>query len=549
MSRQPRPISVCDLSLSYSRHPAVRHLCCHFAPGSLTAVVGPNGAGKSTLLKALAGLLPPRGGRIDLGGQSVRDLAYLPQQAAIDRSFPITVQDMVSLGHWPRVGAWGALGRAQWQAVQAALAALDLADFGARPISALSVGQFQRVQFARLLLQDAPVILLDEPFTALDARTTDDLLALVRRWHIEGRTVVAVIHDLEQVRAHFPQSLLFARDPIAFGPTAQVLTSGNLAGRGIFPPAGTARWRSRTARRRMGRRGERHDHVVDVALSALCGICLHAPRPGGHPGPGSGLRPGGHLSGTAAHEPYGRRPVPRRTAGGGGGLFALRAFAHGHDCGRFSGRAGRGGGGGLGFALHPPARGRQPGGLYLISLALGVLLVSLRGNSMDLMHVLFGSILAVDDASLLLVAGVASVSLLTLALIYRPLVVECFDPGFLRSVGGGGPWVHTLFMALVALNLVGGFRALGTLMAVGLLVLPATAARFWAGQVWSQALVATGIAMFSGYLGLLCSYYWNLPSGPAIVLTAGACHCVSLFVGPRQGLVFLRRRARGAQGQ
>lgn len=187
--------------------------------------------------------------------------------------------------------------------------------------------------------------------------------------------------------------------------------------------------------------------------------------------------------------------------------------------------------------------------LYLISLALGVLLVSLRGNSMDLMHVLFGSILAVDDASLLLVAGVASVSLLTLALIYRPLVVECFDPGFLRSVGGGGPWVHTLFMALVALNLVGGFRALGTLMAVGLLVLPATAARFWAGQVWSQALVATGIAMFSGYLGLLCSYYWNLPSGPAIVLTAGACHCVSLFVGPRQGLVFLRRRARGAQGQ
>ena len=187
--------------------------------------------------------------------------------------------------------------------------------------------------------------------------------------------------------------------------------------------------------------------------------------------------------------------------------------------------------------------------LYLISLALGVLLVSLRGNSMDLMHVLFGSILAVDDASLLLVAGVASVSLLTLALIYRPLVVECFDPGFLRSVGGGGPWVHTVFMALVALNLVGGFRALGTLMAVGLLVLPATAARFWAGQVWSQALVATGIAMFSGYLGLLCSYYWNLPSGPAIVLTAGACHCVSLFVGPRQGLVFLRRRARGAQGQ
>ncbi|SDF37389.1 zinc/manganese transport system ATP-binding protein [Desulfovibrio legallii] len=229
MSRQPRPISVCDLSLAYNRHPAVRHLCCHFAPGSLTAVVGPNGAGKSTLLKALAGLLSPREGSVDLGGQRAADIAYLPQQAAIDRSFPITVLDMVSLGHWPRVGAWGALAAAAWREAQAALATLDLTDFGARPISALSVGQFQRVQFARLLLQDAPVILLDEPFTALDARTTDDLLALVRRWHAEGRTVVAVIHDLEQVRIHFPQCLLFARDPIAFGPTERVLTPENLA--------------------------------------------------------------------------------------------------------------------------------------------------------------------------------------------------------------------------------------------------------------------------------------------------------------------------------
>ena len=359
MSRQPRPISVCDLSFPTVGIPPCGAFVLPFCARQSYGCGGAsNGAGKSTLLKALAGLLPPRGGRIDLGGQSVRDLAYLPQQAAIDRSFPITVQDMVSLGHWPRVGAWGALGRAQWQAVQAALAALDLADFGARPISALSVGQFQRVQFARLLLQDAPVILLDEPFTALDARTTDDLLALVRRWHIEGRTVVAVIHDLEQVRAHFPQSLLFARDPIAFGPTAQVLTSSNLARARIFPPAGTAaRWRSRTARRRMGRRGERHDHVVDVVLSALCGICLHAPRPGGHPGSGLGCQSAGTpFSGTtAAMRPW-ATPCPTPYCRGWRRAFALRAFAHGHDCGRFSGRAGRGGGGGPGSRYTPCAR-------------------------------------------------------------------------------------------------------------------------------------------------------------------------------------------------
>lgn len=178
--------------------------------------------------------------------------------------------------------------------------------------------------------------------------------------------------------------------------------------------------------------------------------------------------------------------------------------------------------------------------LYVISLALGVLLVSLKGSSVDLMHVLFGSILAVDDPSLLLVAGVATVSLLTLAVLYRPLVAECFDPGFLRTVGGGGPVVHLAFMALVALNLVGGFRALGTLMSVGLLILPATAARFWASQVWSQALASTLIALASGYFGLLLSYYWELPSGPAIVLTAGACYVVSLCLGPRQSLVRLR---------
>ena len=175
--------------------------------------------------------------------------------------------------------------------------------------------------------------------------------------------------------------------------------------------------------------------------------------------------------------------------------------------------------------------------LYLISLALGVLLITMRGNSMDLMHVLFGSILAVDGPSLLLVASVTTMTLLTLAVIYRPLVTECFDPGFLRAVSGTGTTAHILFMALVALNLVSGFRALGTLMAVGLLVLPATAARFWARQVWSQALTATLLALLSGYVGLLVSFYWNMPSGPTIILTAGCCHFLSLIAGPRQGML------------
>lgn len=174
---------------------------------------------------------------------------------------------------------------------------------------------------------------------------------------------------------------------------------------------------------------------------------------------------------------------------------------------------------------------------YLIALALGVLLVSTHGSSVDLMHVLFGTILAVDDAALLLMAGVGSISLLALAVMYRPLVVECFDPGFLRSVGGRGSLVHMLFLVLTVANLVAGFQALGTLMAVGLMMLPATAARFWATEVWSLALTATLIAMASGFIGLLLSFHAEWPSGPAIVLVAGVIYLFSLVAGPRESLL------------
>jgi zinc/manganese transport system ATP-binding protein len=217
-----------DVTVAYDRHPAVHHVWGAFEPGSMTAIAGPNGAGKSSLLKALMGELRPAAGVISRGGLAVRDLGYLPQAAEIERRFPLSVADTVLLGAWRRTGAFGGATPAIITQMRESLSAVGMEGFERRPISALSAGQFQRVLFARLLLQDARVIVLDEPFTAIDARTTRDLLELVTRWHGEGRTVIAVLHDFEQVRAHFPQTLLLAREVIAWGPTEATMSSRNL---------------------------------------------------------------------------------------------------------------------------------------------------------------------------------------------------------------------------------------------------------------------------------------------------------------------------------
>jgi zinc/manganese transport system ATP-binding protein len=218
-----------DVTLGYDRHPAVHHLDGEVAQGALLAVIGPNGAGKSTLFRGLAGILKPLAGSIDLGGLDIRDIAYLPQTADIDRTFPISVFDFVGTGLWRTTGFFGGMGKTARDRIAQALAAVGLNGFENRSIGTLSGGQMQRMLFARVLLQDARLIVLDEPFNAIDAKTSADLVALVRRWHAEGRTVLAALHDMELVRGNFPETLLLARGPVAWGATAQVLTAENLA--------------------------------------------------------------------------------------------------------------------------------------------------------------------------------------------------------------------------------------------------------------------------------------------------------------------------------
>ena len=217
-----------DVTLGYDRHPAVHHLAGEVAKGALLAVIGPNGAGKSTLFRGIAGILKPLAGSISLLGLDARDIAYLPQTADIDRSFPITVFDFVGTGLWRVTGLFGGIGATARAGIAKALAAVGLTGFENRSIGTLSGGQMQRLLFARVLLQDARLIVLDEPFNAIDARTAADLLMLVKHWHAEGRTVLAALHDLDTVRVHFPETLLLARGPVAWGATAEVLTPDNL---------------------------------------------------------------------------------------------------------------------------------------------------------------------------------------------------------------------------------------------------------------------------------------------------------------------------------
>jgi zinc/manganese transport system ATP-binding protein len=218
-----------DLTLGYDRHPAVHHLNTTLAEGSLTALVGPNGAGKSTLLKGIVGALKPLDGGVKTGTVAREDIAYLPQLAGVDRSFPAHVFDFVAMGLWRRIGAFCCVTGKMSIEIKAAIATVGLEGFEARPIGTLSGGQMQRALFARLLLQDARVILLDEPFTAIDSKTAADLQALIQRWHGERRTILAALHDLDEVRRHFPETLLLGRELIAHGPTPEILTPENLA--------------------------------------------------------------------------------------------------------------------------------------------------------------------------------------------------------------------------------------------------------------------------------------------------------------------------------
>ncbi|MDX1474288.1 MAG: metal ABC transporter ATP-binding protein [Reinekea sp.] len=217
-----------NLTLGYNRHPAVHHLTASINSGDFVALVGPNGAGKSTLMKSILGHVSPMEGEIQFRGITREDVSYLPQASAVDRQFPLTVEQFVASGLWQEKRTHKAYRQADFDTVKDALVKVGLAGFEKRTLDALSGGQFQRLLFARKLMQQAKLLLLDEPFTGVDEQTIDDLMVLLTKLHGQGATIVAVIHNLNLVRRYFPKTLLLSRELIAIGETQTVLSPENL---------------------------------------------------------------------------------------------------------------------------------------------------------------------------------------------------------------------------------------------------------------------------------------------------------------------------------
>ncbi|HQS84558.1 MAG: hypothetical protein B7Y25_06585 [Alphaproteobacteria bacterium 16-39-46] len=218
-------LTLLNLEARYGSHIVLKQITGSFQTGSLTAIVGPNGGGKSTLLKTLMKFVPLSHGSFL---NTAVKTAYLPQRSQIDLEFPLTVEEVVSFGLWKEVGSVRAFKKNQREQICAALEAVGMLDHKKSHLQTLSGGQLQRVLFARLILQNSDLILLDEPFTGIDSKTTHDLMLIVKKWHAEHRTIIAVLHDLELVKRHFSETLLLSTKTIGWGPTKTVLTPESL---------------------------------------------------------------------------------------------------------------------------------------------------------------------------------------------------------------------------------------------------------------------------------------------------------------------------------
>ena len=529
-----------NVTLGYERRPAVHHLTGVIGPGAALAVCGPNGAGKSTLLKGLAGLLSPIGGRILREGLSLRDIAYLPQATEIDASFPIDVLDFVSTGAARRVGLFGRIDRSESARIEAAIAAVGLEGFEDRQLGALSGGQTQRALFARLIVEDRPVVLLDEPFGAIDAATIDDLVKIIAGWREERRSIVAVLHELDLAAAPFRRRCCSRASRSSGGRRAK------LCPRAVSPRR--AAWSRPSTARRMTVGATRPAMLHELLIApfadyefmrrALVGAVALA------------------ISGS----PLGVFLILRRMSLAGDALShaILPGAAVGYlVCGlslpamTFGGLAA-----GLTVAVVSSAAARftalredaSLAAFYLVSLALGVAIVSLKGSNVDLLHVLFGSVLALDDQTLDLSRHDRQRHLVR----PRGLLSRAgarHARSFVRAARQPAGRGH-------ALRLSGARRAQSRRRLSCARHIDGGRAHHAAGRLGAaveQDLsttlpLAAAIGALSAYFGLVLSFASGLPAGPVIILVAGGVYFLSLIFGRAGGVMRLRQPRRHLEG-
>lgn len=215
-------IALENVSVSYGKRLALQSISGVFRKGSLTAVAGPNGSGKSTLLKVIAGVIRPTNGKVLFAKGGKRNVAYLPQSTHLQRDFPISVEEVVITGFYPQMGERADVSQDHRKQARAALSEVGLSGYEERPVNELSGGEFQRALFARVLVQNASIVLLDEPFTGVDAETTTRLIRLLLKWHDEGRTVICVLHDLLLIKKYFPESMILRGKCLGSGHTHEM---------------------------------------------------------------------------------------------------------------------------------------------------------------------------------------------------------------------------------------------------------------------------------------------------------------------------------------
>ena len=506
-------IKVRNMTVAYGGAPIFTDLSITFEPGKITGIIGPNGAGKSTMIKGILGLIHKQSGQVTLHDKPVskqlKNIAYVEQRAALDLTFPINVFDTVLTGTYPNLGLFNVPGAKEKSASQQALADVNLSEFSQRQIGELSGGQLQRVFVARAIVQQADVIILDEPFVGIDMKSEAEIMSILKRWQEEGKTIIVVHHDLNKVTKYFDNLVIINRGVVASGTTSEVFTKENITTAfsiGLFIDGLMQYNFLQTALitsilvgimsgiigsfiilRGMSLMGDAISHAVlpGVAVAYMLGINI--------------------LFGASVF-----------------GILAALLI-------------------GLVASKSKLKNDTAIGIVFSAFFALGFILISLAESATNLHHILFGNVLAVSDNDLVTTAIVLAIVLIFVVVFYKELLITSFDNTFAQAYGLKTQLMHYALMLVLTLVTVTALQTVGIILIVAMLITPAATAYLLTNRLSHMMIVAALFSVISSVIGLYMSYTFNWASGPAIVLTAAVFFSLAFLFSPKQGIIFKKK--------